>query len=267
MIWRVADELPSRGRLHGLLSPHLEDSAVLKDKKRILLIEDNPQDQSIVTSALEYEGYEVLVATTGEDGLSILEREQPNLIILDLILPGIDGLEVCRQIRAHYDLPVIMLTAKDDELDMVVGLEVGADDYITKPFSVREFVARVRALLRRAVTSERTAAHEQHLSFPGLEIDLPAHSVEVNGEQVHLTPKEFDLLYFLASEAGTVFTRQEIIRKVWGYESASGDLRTVDTHIKRLRTKLEESFEVPWRIGTVWGVGYRFQLSQWPPHE
>jgi len=240
---------------------------VLKDKKRILLIEDNPQDQSIVTSALEYEGYEVLVATTGEDGLSILEREQPNLIILDLILPGIDGLEVCRQIRAHYDLPVIMLTAKDDELDMVVGLEVGADDYITKPFSVREFVARVRALLRRAVTSERTAAHEQHLSFPGLEIDLPAHSVEVNGEQVHLTPKEFDLLYFLASEAGTVFTRQEIIRKVWGYESASGDLRTVDTHIKRLRTKLEESFEVPWRIGTVWGVGYRFQLSQWPPHE
>lgn len=234
---------------------------MVKDKERILLIEDNAQDQSIVTSALEYEGYEVDTADTGEEGIAILERQQPDLIILDLILPGIDGLEVCRQIRAHYNLPVIMLTAKDDELDMVVGLEVGADDYIPKPFSIREFVARVRALLRRTVISERTAAHEQHVSFPGLEIDLPSHTVEVNGEQVHLTPKEFDLLYFLAAEPGTVFSRQEIIQKVWGYESASGDLRTVDTHIKRLRTKLEESFEVPWRIGTVWGVGYRFQVQ------
>jgi len=234
---------------------------VVKGKERILLIEDNVQDQVIVTSALEHEGYDVDTADTGEEGLSILQREQPNLIILDLILPGIDGIDVCRQVRANYDLPVIMLTAKDDELDMVVGLEVGADDYITKPFSIREFVARVRALLRRAVISERTAAHEQHISFPGLEIDLPAHGVEVNGEQVHLTPKEFDLLYFLSSQAGTVFSRQEIIQRVWGYESASGDLRTVDTHIKRLRTKLEESFEVPWRIGTVWGVGYRFQVQ------
>ncbi len=234
---------------------------MVKDKERIILIEDNAQDQTIVTSALEYEGYEVDTADTGEEGLAILQRQQANLVILDLILPGMDGLEVCRQVRANYDLPVIMLTAKDDELDMVVGLEVGADDYITKPFSIREFVARVRALLRRAVISERTAAHEQHLSFPGLEIDLPAHRVEVNGEQVHLTPKEFDLLYFLSSEPSTVFSRQEIIQKVWGYESASGDLRTVDTHIKRLRNKLEESFEVPWRIGTVWGVGYRFQLQ------
>ena len=234
---------------------------MVKDKERILLIEDNTQDQTIVTSALEHEGYAVDAADTGEEGLAILQRQQPNLIILDLILPGIDGIDVCRQVRSDYDLPIIMLTAKDDELDMVVGLEVGADDYITKPFSIREFVARVRALLRRAVISERTAAHEQHLSLPGLEIDLPAHRVEVNGEQVHLTPKEFDLLYFLAAEPGTVFSRQEIIQKVWGYESASGDLRTVDTHIKRLRTKLEESFEVPWRIGTVWGVGYRFQVQ------
>ncbi len=234
---------------------------MVKDKETILFIEDNAQDQTIVTSALEHEGYGVDVADTGEEGLAILEKRQPNLIILDLILPGIDGLEVCRQVRANYDLPVIMLTAKDDELDMVVGLEVGADDYITKPFSIREFVARVRALLRRAVISERTAAHEQHLSFPGLEIDLPAHRVEITGEQVHLTPKEFDLLYFLAAEPDTVFSRQEIIEQVWGYESASGDLRTVDTHVKRLRTKLEESFEVPWRIGTVWGVGYRFQLQ------
>jgi len=247
--------------LARLLLTYLEEGPVVKGKERILLIEDNLQDQTIVTSALEYEGYEVDTADTGEEGLATLAEQQPDLIILDLILPGIDGLEVCRQVRASYDLPVIMLTAKDDELDMVVGLEVGADDYITKPFSIHEFVARVRALLRRAVISERTAAHEQHLSFPGLEIDLPKRMVEVNGQRVHLTPKEFDLLYFLSSEPGTVFSRQQIIQQVWGYESTSGDLRTVDTHIKRLRSKLEESFEVPWRIGTVWGVGYRFQLQ------
>ena len=232
------------------------------EKPRILLIEDDPQDQTIVTAALENEGYIVEVTDTGEAGLEALQEQEPDLVLLDLILPGIDGLEVCRQIRGLCDLPVIILTAKDEEVDLVVGLELGADDYITKPFSIRELVARVRAMLRRAVLTERSAPHEQHLSFPGLEIDVPTHTVEVTGEQVHLTPKEFDLLYFLASEPGTVFSRAEIIRQVWGYESVRSDLRTVDTHVKRLRTKLEESFNVRWRIATVWGVGYRFQVQQ-----
>ncbi len=231
-------------------------------KQRVLLIEDDAQDQIIITTALESEGYVLDVAETGEQGLEAIAEQEPDLVLLDLILPGIDGLEVCRQIRANYDLPVIMLTAKDDEVDLVVGLELGADDYVTKPFSIRELVARVRAILRRAVLSERTAPHEQHLSFPGLEVDVPTRIVEINGERIHLTPKEFDLLYFLASEPVTVFTREEIIRHVWGYESVSNDLRTVDTHVKRLRMKLEESYDVPWRIATVWGVGYRFQIQQ-----
>ncbi len=232
------------------------------DKPTILLIEDDSQDQTIVKAALENEGYVVEIAESGEAGLEVLQEQEPDLVLLDLILPGIDGLEVCRQIRGMRDLPVMMLTAKDDEVDLVVGLELGADDYITKPFSIRELVARVRAILRRAVLTERRAPHEQHLSFPGLEIDLPTRTIEVTDEQVHLTPKEFDLLYFLASEPETVFTREDIILQVWGYESVSNDLRTVDTHVKRLRTKLEESFDVPWRIATVWGVGYRFHIQQ-----
>ncbi len=228
----------------------------------ILFVEDDPQDQTIVTAALENEGYAVDVAATGEEALAYLQEQQPGLVVLDLILPGMDGLEVCRQIRIHHDLPVIMLTAKDDEVDRVVGLELGADDYVTKPFSIRELVARVRALLRRTIFTQRAVAHKQHLSYPGLELDLPTRILEVNSEQVHLTPKEFDLLYFLAGDPGAVFTREDIIRTVWGYEPVGGDLRTVDTHVKRLRSKLEESFEVPWRIATVWGVGYRFQVQQ-----
>lgn len=231
------------------------------ERSRILLIEDNLQDQTIVTTALKAEGYVVQVAETGEAGLDALQEQEPDLVLLDLILPGIDGLEVCRQIRGSYDIPVIMLTAKDEEVDMVVGLELGADDYVTKPFSIRGLIARVRAILRRTVLDQYTTANQQHLEFPGLEIDLPRRTVEIKGEQVHLTPKEFDLLYFLASAPGTVFTREDIIRKVWGYELVDGDLRTVDTHIKRLRTKLEESFDVPWSIATVWGVGYRFHAE------
>ncbi len=227
---------------------------------RILLIENDAQDQIVVTSALEREGYSIDVATSGEEGLAAIRREEPDLVLLDLILPGMDGLEVCRRIRTDYDLPVIMLSARDDELDIVVGLEVGADDYITKPLRIREFVARVRALLRRALMTQSGAVPEQHLSFPGLEIDLPTRTVYANEELVHLTPKEFGLLYLLASAPGTVFTREEIIRKVWGYEPVSAGLRTVDTHVKRLRNKLEESSEVPWHIATVWGVGYRFQV-------
>ena len=169
------------------------------DKEIVLLIEDHEADRKMVTTALEKEGYRVEAATTGEQGLEALGQQRPNLVLLDLMLPGMDGLEVCRQIRNKSDLPIIMISGKDDEVDKVVGLELGADDYITKPYGARELVARVRAMLRRTLMTEKAAAQKRRLSYPGLEVDLPTRTVECQGESVHLTPKEFDLLYHLAS--------------------------------------------------------------------
>jgi len=216
----------------------------------------------LVATKLEAEGFEVQIAETGEEGLELIENDMPDLLLLDLILPGIDGLEVCRRIRRKYDLPIIMLTAKDDEIDAVIGLEVGADDYITKPFGTRELVARVRALLRRVKINREHTEPVEHISFPDLEIDIPRRSVLVQGEPVHLTPKEFGLLVYLASKPNVVFEREEIIRDIWGRTDGGGDLRTVDTHVKRLRRKIEEGRAVPWSIATVWGVGYKFQTTE-----
>lgn len=232
------------------------------DKETILLIEDQDSDRRLLTAALEREGYHVEPADSGEQGLEALAQHRPDLVLLDLILPGIDGLEVCRQIRSRTDIPVIMVTGRDDEVDKVVGLELGADDYITKPYSLREMVARVRAMLRRSLMTEKATAQQRHLSYPGLEVDLPTRTAVCEGETIHLTPKEFDLLYHLASRPRQVFRREEIVQEVWGYPPSSGDLRTVDTHIKRLRKKLEEGRDVPWSLATVWGVGYRFDLSE-----
>lgn len=232
------------------------------DPRRIVIVEDDPQCSKLVATKLEAEGFDVEVAQTGEEGLEAVEADMPDLLLLDLILPGIDGLEVCRRIRRKYDLPIIMLTAKDDEIDAVIGLEVGADDYITKPFGTRELVARVRAMLRRVkINREHTEPLEQ-IAYPELEIDIPRRSVTVQGEVEHLTPKEFGLLVYLASRPNVVFTREEIIRDIWGRTDGGGDLRTVDTHIKRLRRKIEENRAVPWSIATVWGVGYKFQVSE-----
>lgn len=231
------------------------------EKEVVLLIEDQESDRKLVTAALEKDGYRVLAAETGEEGLELLSQSQPNLVLLDLILPGIDGLEVCRQIRAKNDIPIMMLTGRDDEVDKVVGLELGADDYLAKPFGMRELLARVHAMLRRTFITEKAVAQKRRLNFPGLEIDLPTRSVTCENEQIHLTPKEFDLLYHLASQPRRVFRRDEIVQEVWGYSPQSGDLRTVDTHVKRLRKKLEEGREVPWTLATVWGVGYKFELN------
>ena len=206
-------------------------------------------------------GYEVLEAETGEKGMELLETAQPDLVLLDLILPGVDGLEVCRRIRAKHEIPVIMVTAREEEVDKVVGLELGADDYVVKPFASREFLARVRAMLRRAVITEKAVAQKKHIEFPAREIDLPTRSVRLEGQEVHLTPKEFDLLFHLASQPRRVFTREEIVEEVWGYSTPGGDLRTVDTHVKRLRKKLEEGRDLPWSLATVWGVGYKIEVS------
>lgn len=232
------------------------------EPKRILIIEDDEQCAKLVTTKLSAEGFEVQVAATGEEGLEMLEEDMIDLLLLDLILPGVDGLEVCRRIRRRDDLPIIMLTAKTEEIDAVIGLEVGADDYITKPFGTRELVARVRAMLRRVKINREHTEPIEHLSFPELEIDIPRRSATVQGETVHLTPKEFGLLVYLAAKPNVVFERDDIIEDIWGRPAGSGDLRTVDTHVKRLRRKIEEGRAVPWSIATVWGVGYKFQVPQ-----
>jgi DNA-binding response OmpR family regulator len=232
------------------------------EPRKIVVIEDDPQCSKLVATKLEAEGFDIKVAPTGEAGLELIESEMPDLVLLDLILPGIDGLEVCRRIRRKSDLPIIMLTAKDDEIDAVIGLEVGADDYVTKPFRMREVVARVRAMFRRVQINREHTEPLEHLTFPDLEIDIPKRSVLVQGESVHLTPKEFGLLVYLASQPNVVFTRQDIIRDIWGRPDGGGDVRTVDTHIKRLRCKITEGRAIPWSITTVWGVGYKFQINE-----
>jgi len=232
------------------------------EPKKVLIIEDDPQCAKLVATKLGAEGFEVTVAETGEEGLDMIDQDMPDLLLLDLILPGIDGLEVCRRLRRSYDIPIIMLTAKDEEIDAVIGLEVGADDYITKPFGTRELVARVRAMLRRVKINREYTEPIEHLSFPDLEIDIPRRSVTVQGETVHLTPKEFGLLVYLSSKPNVVFERDDIIEDIWGRAAGSGDLRTVDTHVKRLRRKIEEGRAVQWSIATVWGVGYKFQVPQ-----
>ncbi len=234
----------------------------MEDNDTILVIEDDEASMDLVRAALGREGYNVIEVTSGEEGIEQCERQQPALVLLDVILPGIDGLEVCRRLRSKGDVPIIMISVRDEEVDKVVGLELGADDYITKPFGARELAARVRAMLRRTVLTEKAAAHQKELDYPELHLDLATRTVLVKGEAQRLTPKEFDLLFFLASQPKRVFSREEIVEAVWGYRPVGNDLRTVDTHIKRLRHKLEESYDVPWSLVTVWGVGYKFELEE-----
>jgi len=231
------------------------------ETRKVLIIEDDVQCSKLVATKLEAEGFDVTSVETGEEGLEIVADDMPDLIILDLMLPGIDGIEVCRAVRRKWDVPIIILTAKSDEIDVVIGLEVGADDYVTKPFGMRELVARVRSMLRRVKINRQHTEPLEHLSFKELEIDIPRRSVTVQGQQEHLTPKEFGLLVYLAAKPNVVFKREDIIRDIWGRPSG-GDLRTVDTHIKRLRRKIEENRAVPWSIATVWGVGYKFQTNE-----
>jgi len=231
-------------------------------KASVLIIEDSVTDQELIRGALEPEGYTLHFVASGEEGVRLLEQEQPDVVLLDVMLPGMDGLATCRQIRARSSVPLLMVTGKNDEVDRVIGLELGADDYLGKPFGLRELVARVRALLRRMDSLERVPLPQRHVSLPGLEIDLTTRAVLVNEVSIQLTPKEFDLLYALAGQPSRVFSREELMEKVWGYLPEDSDYRTVDTHVKRLRHKLEECHRVPWSIATVWGVGYKFQLRE-----
>jgi DNA-binding response OmpR family regulator len=220
----------------------------------VLVVDDEPIVREVVVRYLEREGYETLEAADGNHARELLEERSPSLVVLDLMLPGTDGLALCRWIRSTSRLPVIMLTARGEEADRIVGLELGADDYVTKPFSPRELVARVRSVLRRAAID---ATPSEPLSFGELELDPEAREVKKAGRPLQLTTKEFDLLYFLAGNPRHVFSRDQLMVRVWGY-SAALDTGTVTVHIRRLREKIEDDPSRPRHLQTVWGVGYRF---------
>jgi DNA-binding response OmpR family regulator len=220
----------------------------------VLVVDDEPIVREVVLRYLERDGFRTLEAGDGDTARRLLESEQPGLVILDIMLPGVDGLELCRWIRARSDLPVILLTARGEEADRIVGLELGADDYVTKPFSPRELATRVRTVLRRSAPH---VAKAERLSFDELEIDARTREVARRGEPLRLTAKEFDLLWFLASNPKQVFSRDQLMDRVWGYEAAL-DTGTVTVHVRRLREKIEEEPARPRFLQTVWGVGYRF---------
>lgn len=223
-------------------------------QERILVVDDEPKIVKLARDYLEKSGFQVLSAGDGQTALALARRERPDLVVLDLMLPGMDGWDVCRTLRRESDVPIIMLTAHAEESDQIVGLELGADDYITKPFSPRALVARVRALLRR---TQNQLKLPDTLRFNGLEINLPGHRVEVDGEPLHLTPNEFRLLVVLAQHAGQTLSREQLIEQVHGAAAAGFD-RSIDSHIKNLRRKLEPDPTQPRFIETVYGVGYRF---------
>lgn len=224
---------------------------------RILICDDEPVVHESLRIYFEAEGYEVVDAYDGEEGLKKADSSI-SLMILDIMMPKKSGIEVCREIRKSSSLPVVMLTAKGEEIDRILGLELGADDYIVKPFSPREVVARVKAILRRVEAKAQTA-DPNVVSYNGLSIDLNSYTVMLRGERVICTPKEIEILYMLASNPGQVFTRDTLLSRVWGYDFA-GETRTVDTHIKRLRAKLD-SEGLGWSIKTIYGVGYKFELE------
>jgi DNA-binding response OmpR family regulator len=220
----------------------------------VLVVDDEPIVRDVVVRFLRREGYRTLEAGDGDTALALVETESPDLVVLDLMLPGTDGMSVCRRIRARSELPVIMLTARTEEADRIVGLELGADDYVTKPFSPRELAARVKTVLRRA---SRSVPRDARLAFGELAIDATTREVTKGSKSLALTAKEFDLLWFLASNARQVFSRDQLMDRVWGYDAAV-DTGTVTVHVRRLRAKIEDDPSRPRRLETVWGVGYRF---------
>ncbi len=233
---------------------HRAPMAPPDDRQRVLIVEDEPNIASFARMYLEAAGFVVTVAERGDEGLRLAEAEPPHLVILDLMLPGMDGYEITKRLRRSGHTPIIMLTARDDAVDKVVGLELGADDYITKPFNPRELVARVRAVLRRAEGRMQAAAQPEPVTIEtgALRIEVGGREVFVDGEGVQLTPKEFDLLVTLIENRGLVLTREQLLERVWGF-TFLGDSRTIDVHVRQLRRKLGDACP----IQTVWGTGYK----------
>lgn len=233
-------------------------------KQKVLIVDDDNNIAELISLYLIKECFETEIVNDGEEALKVFKTFRPDIILLDLMLPGIDGYQVCREIRRNSNIPIIMLSAKGEVFDKVLGLELGADDYIIKPFDSKELVARVKAILRRtAVTAPAPAvshdANQQCIEYKDLTVNLTNYSVIYMGHNVDMPPKELELLYFLASSPNHVFTREQLLDNIWGYEYF-GDTRTVDVHIKRLREKIKDHEQ--WKISTVWGIGYKFEVSQ-----
>lgn len=229
-------------------------------KQKILIVDDDANIAELISLYLTKECYETMIVNDGEEALKVFDTFQPGLILLDLMLPGIDGYQVCREIRARSSTPIIMLSAKGEVFDKVLGLELGADDYIIKPFDSKELVARVKAVLRRyqPVRTETANPSAKIVEYPDLVINQTNYSVLYQGHPVDMPPKELELLYFLASSPNQVFTREQLLDHIWGYEYI-GDTRTVDVHIKRLREKIKD--HPSWSLSTVWGIGYKFEVK------
>ena len=230
-------------------------------KQKILIVDDDNNIAELISLYLTKECFECMIVNDGEEALSVLGTFQPNLILLDLMLPGMDGYQVCREVRHKSNTPIIMLSAKGEIFDKVLGLELGADDYIIKPFDPKELVARVKAVLRRfqpAPSQTVSQTNGKYVEYPDLIINQTNYSVLYKGETVDMPPKELELLYFLASSPNQVFTREQLLDHIWGYEYI-GDTRTVDVHIKRLREKIKD--HANWSISTVWGIGYKFEVK------
>lgn len=224
--------------------------------KKILIVEDDSNIRELLRIYLEREGLDVSLAADGAEGVRVFRRVKPDLVLLDIMLPVMDGWQVCREIRKESKAPIIMLTAKSETFDKVTGLEMGADDYITKPFETREVIARIRAVLRRVETADAP----KKLTFENLVVDKEAYELVIGGRKVDAPPKEIELLFFLASCPNRVFTRAQLLDDVWGFDYF-GDTRTIDVHIKRLREKLEGT-SLKWELKTVWGVGYKFEVNE-----
>lgn len=238
----------------------------MAEKQRVLIVDDDANIAELISLYLTKECYETLIVYDGEEALRVFKKFKPNIILLDLMLPGIDGYQVCRELRATSQVPIIMLSAKGEIFDKVLGLELGADDYIIKPFDSKELVARVKAVLRRCHASPAApaapAATEQqgdYVEYPNLIVNLTNYSVTYDNRSVEMPPKELELLYFLASSPNQVFTREQLLDHIWGYEYI-GDTRTVDVHIKRLREKIKDNEN--WALTTVWGIGYKFEVKR-----
>lgn len=228
-------------------------------KQKILIVDDDVNIAELISLYLIKECFDTMIVNDGEEALSVFPTYQPNLVLLDLMLPGIDGYQVCRELRKDSSVPIIMLSAKGEIFDKVLGLELGADDYMIKPFDSKELVARVKAVLRRYqhTPQEPDTSKGNYVEYPDLVINLTNYSVIYKGNSVEMPPKELELLYFLASSPNQVFTREQLLDHIWGYEYI-GDTRTVDVHIKRLREKIKD--HESWSLSTVWGIGYKFEV-------
>lgn len=232
----------------------------MERQQTVLIADDEAQIREILSLYFKKKGFKVIEAADGAEALVQVQAGKPDIILLDIMMPVLDGLEVCKQVRKISDVPIIMLTAKDSDDDRILGLEIGADDYISKPFNTREVVARVKAVLRRTSQSI-SSSNKQVLEYPNLMINLSEYRVVAFGREITFTAKEMELLWCLASNPGIVFSRNQLLEKIWGY-TYYGDTRTVDTHIKRVRHKLDIPPDSSWDIMTVWGVGYKFEVKK-----